>query len=97
MTIIAPAIAPAGPINAPNTGLNLMIGSLMGVFLGIVLAFARESFDTSIGTIEGVEDFLKVPVLGVIPAVSTTGSWRKRRRRPSRRTRPARRSRVCRN
>jgi len=39
----------------------------MGVFLGIVLAFARESFDTSIGTIEGVEEFLKVPVLGVIP------------------------------
>ncbi len=67
VTIIVPAVAPAGPINAPNTELNLMIGSLMGVFLGIVLAFARESFDTSIGTIEGVEDFLKVPVLGVIP------------------------------
>ncbi len=67
VTIIAPAVAPAGPVNAPNTGLNLMVGSLMGVFLGVVLAFARESFDTSIGTIEGVEDFLKVPVLGVIP------------------------------
>jgi capsular exopolysaccharide synthesis family protein len=39
----------------------------MGVFLGVVLAFARESFDTSIGTIEGVEEFLQVPVLGVIP------------------------------
>jgi polysaccharide biosynthesis transport protein len=32
-----------------------------------VLAFGRESFDTSIGTIEGVEEFLKVPVLGIIP------------------------------
>lgn len=39
----------------------------MGCFLGIVLAFGRESFDTSIGTIEGVEEFLKVPVLGIIP------------------------------
>ena len=67
VTIVAPAIIPSAPINAPNTGLNLMVGSLMGVFLGIVLAFARESFDTSIGTIEGVEEFLKVPVLGVIP------------------------------
>jgi polysaccharide biosynthesis transport protein len=65
--IIAPAIIPSAPINAPNTPLNLMVGSLMGVFLGIVIAFARESFDTSIGTIEGVEEFLKVPVLGVIP------------------------------
>jgi capsular exopolysaccharide synthesis family protein len=67
VTIVAPAIIPSAPINAPNTELNLMVGSLMGVFLGIVLAFARESFDTSIGTIEGIEEFLKVPVLGVIP------------------------------
>ena len=67
VTIVAPAIVPTAPINSPNTGLNLMVGSLMGVFLGIVIAFAREAFDTSIGTIEGVEEFLKVPVLGVIP------------------------------
>ncbi|MFI5247728.1 MAG: GumC family protein, partial [Nitrospirales bacterium] len=67
VTIVAPAIMPSVPINAPNTELNLMVGSLMGVFLGFVLAFARESFDTSIGTIEGIEEFLKVPVLGVIP------------------------------
>ena len=67
VTIVAPAIMPRAPINAPNTELNLMVGSLMGVFLGLVIAFARESFDTSIGTIEGIEEFLKVPVLGVIP------------------------------
>ncbi|TKS64726.1 MAG: hypothetical protein EWM73_00165 [Nitrospira sp.] len=67
VTIIAPAIKPSAPINAPNMELNLMVGSLMGLFLGIVVAFARESFDTSIGTIEGIEEFLKVPVLGVIP------------------------------
>lgn len=67
VTLIAPAMTPAAPINASNAAMNLMIGSLMGCFLGIVLAFARESFDTSIGTIEGVEEFLKVPVLGIIP------------------------------
>ena len=67
VTIIAPAMTPGGPINGSNPTMNLMIGSLMGCFLGIVLAFARESFDTSIGTIEGVEEFLKVPVLGIIP------------------------------
>ncbi|MGH7216978.1 MAG: GumC family protein [Nitrospiraceae bacterium] len=71
VTIVAPAIVPTAPINSPNTGLNLMVGSLMGVFLGIVIAFAREAFDTSIGTIEGVEEFLKVPVLGVIPQFNT--------------------------
>ncbi len=67
VSIIAPAITPSTPINASNVTMNLMIGGLMGCFLGIVLAFGRESFDTSIGTIEGVEEFLKVPVLGIIP------------------------------
>jgi capsular exopolysaccharide synthesis family protein len=67
VTIIEPAALPTVPVNAPNTQLNMIVGSLMGLFLGIVLAFMRESFDTSIGTIEGVEEFLKVPVLGVIP------------------------------
>lgn len=67
VTVIAPAMIPSEPINAPNTELNLLIGTLMGLFLGVVLAFARESFDTSIATIEGIEEFLKVPVLGVIP------------------------------
>ena len=67
VSIIAPAITPSKPINGSNITMNLMIGGVMGCFLGIVLAFGRESFDTSIGTIEGVEEFLKVPVLGIIP------------------------------
>jgi capsular exopolysaccharide synthesis family protein len=67
VTVIEPALAPTVAVNEPNHGLNLLVGSLMGMLLGLVLAFMRESFDTSIGTIEGVEEYLKVPVLGVIP------------------------------
>ncbi|MEX5213592.1 MAG: polysaccharide biosynthesis tyrosine autokinase [Nitrospiraceae bacterium] len=67
VTLIAPAVKPPKPTNEPNVPLNMAVGSMMGLFLGVVLAFTRESLDTSIGTIEGVEDFLKVPVLGVIP------------------------------
>lgn len=67
VSIIEPAILPTTPINQPNSGMNIIAAVIMGVFLGVVLAFARESFDTSIGTIEGVEEFLQVPVLGVIP------------------------------
>jgi capsular exopolysaccharide synthesis family protein len=69
VSIIEPAVTPGSPKNAPKATLNLMLSSLIGVLLGFVLAFVRESFDTSIGTIEGVEEFLKVPVLGVIPQV----------------------------
>src|SRR5438128_320651 len=67
VTIIEPAVLPGGPKNAPKGSVNLVLSSLIGVLLGFVLAFVRESFDTSIGTIEDVESFLKVPVLGVIP------------------------------
>jgi len=69
VSIIEPAVTPGSPKNAPKATLNLMLSSLIGVLLGFVLAFVRESMDTSIGTIEGVEEFLKVPVLGVIPQV----------------------------
>src|SRR5439155_428153 len=67
VSFIEPAVTPGSPKNAPKATINLMLSSLIGALLGFVLAFVRESFDTSIGTIEGVEEFLKVPVLGVIP------------------------------
>lgn len=69
VTIIEPALAPTKPTNAPNLPLNAFLGVLMGTMVGLVAAFLKESFDTSIGTIEEVESYLKVPVLGVIPRV----------------------------
>src|SRR5437667_9460562 len=60
VTIIEPAVTPGAPKNAPKATLNLVLSSLIGVLLGFVLAFVRESFDTSIGTTEGVAEFLKV-------------------------------------
>src|SRR5712691_12421806 len=72
VTIIEPAVTPGSPKNAPQATLHLMLSSLIGVLLEFVLAFVRESMDTSIGTIEGVEEFLKAPVLGVIPQVDRT-------------------------
>lgn len=67
VTIIEPAALPTAPINQVNYQMNIIVALIMGGFLGVVLAFVRESFDTSIGTIEGVEEFLQVPVLGVLP------------------------------
>ena len=49
-----------------------LIGGLLGLILGITFAFLREGLDTSIGTMEDVENFIKLPVLGVIPSVPTT-------------------------
>jgi capsular exopolysaccharide synthesis family protein len=46
-----------------------LVGALIGLVLGFVLALVAEGLDTSIGTIEDVESYLQVPVLGVIPHI----------------------------
>ncbi|MDA2923436.1 polysaccharide biosynthesis tyrosine autokinase [Acidobacteria bacterium AH-259-L09] len=46
---------------------NALLGLLIGAILGGVFAFVLESMDTSIGTIEDVERYVGLPVLGVIP------------------------------
>ncbi|HON22351.1 MAG TPA: GNVR domain-containing protein, partial [Syntrophales bacterium] len=58
--IVKPALEPSGPINPPKIGNNAAIGTLMGLILGVVFAFLIETFDTSIGAIEEVEEFLGV-------------------------------------
>ncbi|MFC1629031.1 polysaccharide biosynthesis tyrosine autokinase [Gemmatimonadota bacterium] len=50
-----------------STPLKTVIGLLLGFMLGIVIAFIVETMDTSIGTIEDVEEYIEVPVLAVIP------------------------------
>jgi uncharacterized protein involved in exopolysaccharide biosynthesis len=50
-----------------------LAGGMIGLVLGLVFAFVREGMDTSIGTIEDVESYLKVPVLGVIPHIEEEG------------------------
>jgi capsular exopolysaccharide synthesis family protein len=67
--IIKPAIEPTNPINMPNNLMNTLTGSVIGVVLGLVLALIVETMDTSLGTIEDVEEILGIPVLGVIPSI----------------------------
>jgi len=51
----------------PRVGLNLMLGALVGLVIGLGLAFFIEYLDTSVKTMEDVEDLLDVPVLAIIP------------------------------
>ena len=51
----------------PNTQMLLAVGSMVGLVLGIVLAFFLEYMDTSVKTLDDVERYLGVPVLAVIP------------------------------
>jgi succinoglycan biosynthesis transport protein ExoP len=67
VSIVRPALVPQAPFNIPSKTMIVATGLIMGLIIGVVLAFGVEVFDTSIGTIEDVESLLGVPVLGVIP------------------------------
>ncbi len=52
---------------SPNLRLNITLGVLVGLIVGVGLAFFIEYLDTSVKTIDDVERALQAPVLGVIP------------------------------
>ena len=54
---------------SPNRPLNMLAGSVLGLFLAVVVVFLLENLDVSISTIEDIENFLKLPVLGIIPNI----------------------------
>jgi len=69
VTIVRPAFEPSGPINPPKTASSALLGTMIGVVLGLVFAFVVETFDTSLGAIEDVEVTLGLQVLGLIPYI----------------------------
>ncbi|MFH1230441.1 MAG: polysaccharide biosynthesis tyrosine autokinase [Planctomycetota bacterium] len=69
VNIVNLALTPTQPIK-PNKTTNQFIGFILGLLLSLSAAFIIEHLDTSIGTIEEIENLVKLPVLGIIPYLS---------------------------
>jgi polysaccharide biosynthesis transport protein len=67
VSVVNPAVFP-GASGMGNAKLRLLVSALLGLVLGLALAFTLETLDTSIATIEDVENVIKLPVLGIIPS-----------------------------
>ena len=66
--IIDPAIKPDTPIK-PKKRLNAILGAIVGLMLGVGLAFLMEYLDPSIKTVEEAERIGGLPIMGVIPTI----------------------------
>jgi capsular exopolysaccharide synthesis family protein len=71
--VLERAIVPGVPIR-PRPIQNLMIGLLLGLGTGIGLALLIEALDNTLKTQTDVEQFLGVPVLGLVPVIGTAGA-----------------------
>jgi len=73
--VIDPATPPSSPIS-PNRPRNLAAGLMIGLILGVTLAFLQEALDSSVRTTEEAERLVNAPALAVIPA--ETDGYRRR-------------------
>ncbi|HFQ3547671.1 TPA: YveK family protein [Enterococcus faecium] len=101
ISIISGAVANTTPVS-PNNKLNLMTGLMLGMMVGVGLAFLLELLDRTVKDEKYVTDTLGFPILGTVPEMSAkelNAGIRKKGTAPARpkatndKTAPSRRSR----
>ena len=70
--ILENAIASPRPIR-PRTKMNIAVGLVAGLMLGLAAAFLVDLLDNTLKSQEQVERMLSVPFLGIVPAIKGEG------------------------
>jgi len=74
---LSEAIDKTTPIS-PNKKLNIAIGLVLGLMIGVGIAFLLEYLDTTIRTNDDITKHLEVPILGVISTIEKEDVVRKK-------------------
>lgn len=69
VTIISKATTSTTPVS-PNNKLNLAIGLVLGLMVGVGLAFIFELLDRTIKDQKFIVESLEIPLLGVVPEIT---------------------------
>lgn len=70
VSILSPAVLKDNPTPIkPNPLLNMAIAGVIGLMLGVGIAFLLEYLDTTIKSDQDIEDVLGIPVLGMISPI----------------------------
>jgi len=84
ITILEPAIEPVAPIPSRRM-LKLIFGVMLGISVGVGLAYLAELLNITLRTVEEVERKIQLPVLGTIlditPYISKSNRWGKKAER----------------
>ena len=64
------AVPPLYPVMRKKIIL-LSVGTILALIFATGMAFIAEFFDDSIKTLDGVDEYLQIPILGIIPKIST--------------------------
>ena len=71
VSILTPAILAENPAPVkPDPILNMAIAAVIGLMLGVGIAFLLEYLDTTVKTEQDVEELLNLPILGLISPIS---------------------------
>ena len=61
---------------SPNVVLNIILSIILGLGAGVGLAYFIEYLDTSLKTVEEIERYMDISVIGVIPQKVAWKNWR---------------------
>lgn len=86
VSVLSPAVLKDNPSPvAPNPILNMAIAAVIGLMLGIGIAFLLEYLDTTIKNDQDIEDILGIPLLGIISPIQEKAEIQEHSTKSSRR------------